>query len=300
MGFKKEIVPSKSARILRRNEATPKTLSNLLNFEENPNIIEPECPIKIISEPTKDSSIVKFDFKYDTKTAVVPLTDLKEEGVPSKQTTGRRGLRESTVNKHHHQVEDPLSHQLYDTYHRKMEKEEKRMANRDREKIYFQADELKSDLASLNSLEWTRCLPHITYVRDPKDPEEMEKKRELTRKYMETVLDKFSTYKKREDRITKRARPLPSQGSKIFAKKGHLTEKDLQIYTKVDRYEFMVESDTDGEEEVMTNEEIKSHRERKLFNRFGPRIKLNLTNGKALIAEPFKGLKVLGEAKHRL
>ncbi|KAH3672088.1 hypothetical protein WICPIJ_010173 [Wickerhamomyces pijperi] len=280
MGYKKEVNTPRSTRQLRRKEATPDAHSNLLNFEDNPDLLDFDQSIRITNDTEPNLTKLNFDFKYDTKTAVVPPTDLRKEGIPSSHSKGRRGLRDSTIKNHHDHMADSLPHTVYELYHRKMEKEEKRMANRDKEKIYFEADKLKSDIETLNSLEWTRSLPHMTYVRDVKDVTEMTKKRDLTVKYIETILGKFDSYKKREDRITKRS-------------KLRLREKDLQIYTKVDKYDYMAESATDEEEENMTNEEIKKHRERKLFAKFGPRIKLNLTNGKTLIAEPFKETSVV-------
>lgn len=252
---------------------------SLFNFEEDPGVINTEQEIRIV-ELVEGGEALPIDFNFSREKIQITTDMTEPDDDVDTQGPAKRGrsLRRSTIKKGTHQ--DPLSDDLYSIYHRRMEKEEKKMMNRDREKVYTEADKMKSQLEALQQPHWARVLPAITYVRDPRDRNEMEEKREWTINSLNLLLAKFETWRKQEEKLLgKRSRnPSVSVGHEL---------NDLRLYTKMDRYEFIGDSDTDEEENGLSVTEIKRRRLKRRAKKFGPVIKIRFGEN-VVVAEPFE------------
>jgi something-about-silencing protein 4 len=265
-----------------RSKETPKIDSSLFNFEQNPNAFDPSQVLTIVEE--KNAGVViqgeEVPSKIEIKTVIKEVSDSEDGNL---EKTRRRSFRKNTLKSTNLSIKDSLDDEVYLPYHRRMEKEEKKMTNRDREKIHSEADKMKSQLESLQSTEWHKVLPIITYVRDPKNITEMSEKRQWTIDCLNGLLSKFDDWKKREDRVMGRNR------SHIIAT--HTLLNDLRLYTRLNKYDYIGTSDTDEEEEDVSIEEIRRRRIRKRTEDFGPVIKIKF-GGNVVVAEPFKATRI--------
>ncbi|KAH3676007.1 hypothetical protein WICMUC_002303 [Wickerhamomyces mucosus] len=276
---------TKDGRHLRSRENQAKPNADLYNFEPNPELINPDHEIVICDHQLSDGfKHYNSDLEFDPNEPITFLTDLKKlDTSENLNSSPKKKLRQSTIARNQ---DDPLKEELYHSYHRTMEKEEKKMLKRDRERIFFEADKLKTSLDSLNRNEWRRILPTITYIRDPRDTTEVEEKRNWTVELLENQIAKFEAFKRREDKFLGKIRPSHSKFSTNV-----LSHQDMHLYSQSNKYDFIGDSDTDEEEENMTNEEIKAKRKKRIFQAFGPKIKIKFGN-KQLTAEPFQAPKI--------
>jgi something-about-silencing protein 4 len=254
----------------RRNLRSKEVIvdSSLFNFEQDPSIIDPDEVITLVDHI--DGTLLSDEL-------VLPQISLTSD-IISVDEPVKRSLRRSKS------ADDPLNEELYSLYHRRMEKEEKKMLNRDRETFYSEADKLKSQLQALDQTDWMKALPSITYVRDLRDMDELQKKRKWTVSSINILLDKFEDWRKREDRILGRIRShsLTPPPSGFY---------DFRFYTSLNKYDYIGDSDTDGEEEKLSVEQIRQRRKLKRFKKFGPVIRINF-GGNCLVAQPFEETKI--------
>lgn len=173
---------------------------------------------------------------------------------------------------------DCLGDQLYELYHRRMEKEEKKMFNRDREKVCSEADRMALQLEQLLQNDWARHLPHITKVADARDAHELKLKRELTIGTLRSLLSRFKEWKATEDRVAGRSRLA------------HRAPQGVQLYTKLTKSEYFDESSTDSDEDDMTVDQIRRNRSRK-NSKYAPTIRIRFSNH-SLVAEPFQNPRI--------
>lgn len=270
---------STTPRKLRSKEA-PKIDSTLFNYEEDPNLIDPEQPLEIVDVKNDaqvlipDFQIDKGLFNFETNLKTVK-TDEEANG-----SSKRRNLRKSTVVRQ--KPEDPLTDELYTPYNRRMEKEEKKMINWERDKIYSEADKMKSQLASLQQNDWMKILPTITYIRDPRNQDELLQKKNWTVESLNALLKRFEDWKKSEDKVLGKVRaPSPST----------IMQQPFRYYTNKIDSDLLQDSDTDEEEELMSVAQIKRHRLKKKLEKYGPIIKIKFGN-QVIIAEPFKATRI--------
>lgn len=248
-------------RSLRSKDA--KADASLFNFEEDPSIINGDEPLVIadvVGEPlTFDLPSGGTDF----------VTDLQCVGPSSKRKLRWRA--------------DPLDDELYGAYHRRMEKEEKKMLNRDREAFCTEADTLRSQLSQLNQSDWAKSLSMITYIRDTRDMNELHEKRQWTIASLEAMLAKFDEWKRREDHFLGRVRSHsltpPTEGV------------DFRFYTNLNKFDYIGDSDTDEEEEQLTVQQIRQRRKCHGTSKFGPVIRIRM-GGKQLVAQPFEDTRI--------
>lgn len=266
-------------RKLRSKEA-PKPDSSLFNYEENPSIIDPDQKLYIVEDKT-NGTIIKPDFKvergaFNFVTDLTTIDDVKKEvNGPAKK---RKPRKAKAIR---HKPKDPLPDELYLPYNKRMEKEEKKMINWEREKIYSEADKMKSQLEKLQQNDWVKALPSITYIRDPKDHEEMVQKRDWTLSSLNALLKRFEDWKKCEDRVLGRVR----------AASPSVLQNPFKYYSSMADSELIQESDTDEEEENLSVAQIKERRLKKKLEKYGPVIKVRFGN-KMIIAEPFKATRI--------
>ena len=69
------------------------------------------------------------------------------------------------------------------------------MSNEERIKNLWELDTLQSQLERLTQYDWIRSLPDITVIKDMKDYDELERKKELTIKEIERLLQKHENWK---------------------------------------------------------------------------------------------------------
>lgn len=263
-----------------RSKETPKIDSSLFNFEDNPSIIDPDQKLFIVDEKdggavlVNDFEIDKGSFSFETNLETVD--ELKKE---TNGSTKKRKLRKSTTDRQ--KVEDPLGNDLYIPYNRRMEKEEKKMINWEREKIYAEADRMKSQLEKLQQNDWMRSLQTITYIRDPTDQKEMLQKKQWTIDSLNVLLDRFEDWKRCEERLLGRTRaPSPA-----------VLQNPFKYYTNLVDTDLIQESDTDEEENKMTVTQIKRRRLKNKLRKYGPIIKVKF-GSKVIIAEPFRATRI--------
>lgn len=94
-------------------------------------------------------------------------------------------------------VQDPLSDELYQTFHRRMRKDERSVALADKSKLYFDIDNLRGQLELLNQHDWVKHLPSMVALNDRNDYEELARKRRLVRNEIEKTLGKFENWELR-------------------------------------------------------------------------------------------------------
>lgn len=155
--------------------------------------------------------------------------------------------------------EDPLPDTTYDIFYRRMKKNEKQMSNEERIKNLWELDTLQSQLERLTQYDWIRSLPDITVIKDMKDYDELERKKELTIKEIERLLQKHENWRKRKE--------VHSQEMKEWYG-GSDSEYDVPI------------------------EELRERRKLEKRQRYGPVIRLNLGNDYCLVIDPLATPKI--------
>lgn len=275
-----------SRRKLRSKEEAKTIDSSLFNFEDDPQVIDPDEPISCVGHCSGE--VLKLEVEVPFKSPVV--SDHIQEAKNTK--SGRRSLRASTQAKKF--TSDPLDDTLYELYHRRMEKEEKKMLNRDRESFCSEADKLKWQLDALLQNDWAKSLPSITFIRDTRDQEELQQKREWTISSIRQLLEKYEDWKRREDRVLGKVRAhllTPNVGNGHG--QTHNNGIDFRFYTEsLNKFDYIGDSGTDSEEEDMDVEEIKQRRKIKNCGKFGPSIRINLGHNNQLIAQPFQKTRI--------
>ncbi|ANB15474.1 hypothetical protein AWJ20_3102 [Sugiyamaella lignohabitans] len=93
---------------------------------------------------------------------------------------------------------DPLRDELYEVYHRRMERDEKGIQRIERERTALEVDAMIAQKELLEGLSWRRDILRITAIVNPNDQEELELKRKLTLKEIEMYLERYQIWKKKE------------------------------------------------------------------------------------------------------
>ncbi|KAF8004200.1 hypothetical protein HF325_001648 [Metschnikowia pulcherrima] len=97
---------------------------------------------------------------------------------------------------------DPLHDEVYETFHRRMKKEERSRTLTDRGRMYFEMDNLKSQLELLQQHDWNKHLPTLTKINDRSDVDELLKKRQATMHEIEKTLAKFANWEARSSALS--------------------------------------------------------------------------------------------------
>lgn len=94
-------------------------------------------------------------------------------------------------------LEDPLNDHVYETFHRRMKKDERSRTLTDRARMYFEMDNLKTQLELLEQHDWNKHLPQITILKDRSDVDELLAKRLATMREIKKTLAKFASWEAR-------------------------------------------------------------------------------------------------------
>lgn len=180
--------------------------------------------------------------------------------------------------------EDLLPCSVYSSFHKLMFKQETRMLEMDLAESEAEAERLHLLREKLDMIHWPITLRKITVVKDPNDEAEILRKRELTKRCIDSMLEKFEAMKRRSSMLVRNHK-----------RNGIDPAKDLAaVYNQVDRRRVInYHSSSDEEEEGLSAEEIRVHRRRKRQEQCRGSIIIQLTlnpqvaNARyAIIAEP--------------
>lgn len=239
-----------NGRNLRSRDDVKKDSNKILfNFDNVNTLIYRNQKIEIKSKTSYDN-IYKHFGDHETPTGI----DKQSHIETCNDLTHRKSK----------QKVDVLADSIFDLFHRKMKKEEKSMANLDRNRILSEVDNLNTLLQNLNQYDWIRHLPDITHINDSRNFEELEIKKDLTIKEIQRILDKFDNWKKRQEKLATDIREYD----------------DLSNAVEEDEFELPIE--------YLRQKRLK---ERRLQN--GPVIRLNLRNGYALVIDPLESPKIV-------
>ncbi|QLQ82314.1 hypothetical protein HG537_0H00750 [Torulaspora globosa] len=180
--------------------------------------------------------------------------------------------------------EDLLPCSIYSSFHKLMFKQETRMLEMDLVESEAEAERLHLLRERLDMVHWPITLRKMTVVKDPNDEGEILRKRELTKRCIDSMLEKFEAMKSRSSMLVRNNKRNGIDPSK------NLTA----IYNRVDRRQVInYHSSSDEEEEELSAEQIRVHRRRKRQEQCRGSIIIQLTLNPqaakaryAIIAEP--------------
>ncbi|RCK55935.1 hypothetical protein Cantr_06015 [Candida viswanathii] len=241
-----------SSRKLRSTTAKPKASDAVLfDFDNVNEYLHNNKPI-VISTTNRKAGQSPYNH-YGHNTSQLPKLPVRT-GVSQ---TSRALPRKSAKT-------DPLPDSLYEIFHRKMRRNEKQMTNEERIKNLWELDTLQSHLEDLNQLHWFRALPAITSIKDVKDYDELERKRDLTISEIERLLRKHDIWRKRQE----------------------LFNNDVKSYINYGNDESDPEYD-------IPIDQLRNHRQWERRQRYGPIVKLNLNGKYCLVIDPLAPPKII-------
>ncbi|KAL6945216.1 hypothetical protein ACO0QE_002664 [Hanseniaspora vineae] len=214
---------------------------------------------------------------------------------------------------------DPLNDKSYESFHRHMCKEEKRMIHMDKVEAANLAEQYEAFLDTLNLVTWKYYLPKITKINNPQNDEEMERKKNLT---VETINKSLADYNDLNTLIKIRTFKLKNQNS-AAQPRGPLSKKvinpyhDLKslpfikhqlssaqmrsnknastVYQKIDRMSILDYDSSSDEEEssLCSSSEIKLYRNKKVFQKFKYPTIIIRCETFDIVAQPFQNPKIV-------
>ncbi|SCU89517.1 LAME_0E03994g1_1 [Lachancea meyersii CBS 8951] len=195
---------------------------------------------------------------------------------------------------------DPLADELYEVYHRKMQKQEIRMVNQDAVQSELEAERLEGVLEGLESQNWLKTLLKTTVIHNADNLEEIMRKREITQDTIGSMLAKFEALKAR---IAFLARNGRLKGGKQACSRSRISD-DFSS-SRIDHYRLPafgfgdVDLHSDDEEESMSNAEIKAYRKKLREQKFGGTVVMQLRRSTsvnykfAIVAEPLRSAYIV-------
>ncbi|CUM63223.1 uncharacterized protein PRCAT00000794001 [Priceomyces carsonii] len=240
-------------RVLRSNKSSENTTNlSLFNFENVNTLIFKQEPITVSSGKSyEDLYKSGNDVEVPEVSKIAKCINLK--------------IVDNILPRRSKHFEDPLPDSIYEAFHNRLRKEEKSMVNTERSRMLTEVDNLKSLLMLLDLYDWEKYLPMITVVRNSRDINELESKKELTIAEIKKLLQKYADWKKRHEKLTNEMR--------AFEKKEP--------------------NDTEDQDYGMSLEDLRSKRLLERRKEVGPRIKLNLNNGYTLLIDPLVAPKII-------
>lgn len=131
-------------------------------------------------------------------------------------------------------MHDPLPDSLYVPFHSKMKREEKSMAEVDKNKLANEIDNIQQQLQLLHENLWLRNLLKVAYIRDKSDPTELSRKRQLAITELQRVLDKFTDWLRRSlqrlSEIRENEPDSDDEGVLADVANGHIQASEPPIY----------------------------------------------------------------------
>ncbi|OBA21635.1 hypothetical protein METBIDRAFT_41438 [Metschnikowia bicuspidata var. bicuspidata NRRL YB-4993] len=105
--------------------------------------------------------------------------------------------RQSELPRRRRRNHDPLEDHVYEIFHKRMKKDERSRTLTDRGRMYFEMDNVKSQLELLLQHDWNKHLPQLTVIKDRSDVDELLAKRQATIRELERTLAKFANWESR-------------------------------------------------------------------------------------------------------
>ncbi|EGW35798.1 uncharacterized protein SPAPADRAFT_59005, partial [Spathaspora passalidarum NRRL Y-27907] len=149
-----------------------------------------------------------------------------------------------------------------------MTKEEKVMNNEERLRILSEVDNLQSQLNLLNQYDWVRHLPTIAVINDMNDYEELELKKQLSIEEIERLLRKHENWRRRLERLN----------------------NDIRESAQEQQFQEEISDDPDYQ---LSLPQLRTKRAKERRSRYGPVIKLRLTDDTYLIIDPLNTPKII-------
>ncbi|SCU96829.1 LAFA_0G08328g1_1 [Lachancea sp. 'fantastica'] len=283
----------------RRLRSTPPTNSSgdgLFDFDNDENGIAPDEELSIVSCATAGTKMLRQLANSDEVQRKKQELQKMRELVMEKRSL----KKEENIDGSEKALSDPLSDDLYTAYHRKMQKQELRMVKQDEVQSEAEAERLRGVLESLESQYWLKTLLKTTKVCDSGDLEEISRKRRLTQDAINNMLDNFDEFKTRLAFLSRRGRL--GSAKHLYARSGAASELPN---ARIDHYRRPpfgygdIDLHSDGEEESMTNAQIKAHRKRLKEEKFGGTVIIQLRKDAvssysfAIIAEPLRSASIV-------
>lgn len=189
---------------------------------------------------------------------------------------------------------DPLDDSVYEAFHRRMYKEERSRTLADRARMYFDMDNLKSQLALLRQHDWRRHLPAVCVVADRSDPRELAQKRQLSAIEIQKMLRKFENWERRCAAVTARVKDFEerqalkhsSAGPKKGSRNGHSNGSGRGEMSRSPEYDNGFASD---DESILFTLPalIRRRLEAQRIANYGRKVTLNLRNGSQIVSDPY-------------
>ncbi|KAM9894787.1 hypothetical protein OXX79_008478 [Metschnikowia pulcherrima] len=188
-------------RKLRSSDSGAKNAALLYDFDHVNKLIHEDARIRLdfVSKVSRSSPYEHFGeaCKISSQTINSDLSVRRaEEELPRR----RRRI-----------IADPLNDEVYETFHRRMKKEERSRTLTDRGRMYFEMDNLKSQLELLQQHDWNKHLPTLTKINDRSDVDELLKKRQATMHEIEKTLAKFANWEARSSVLSAEMKVWESQ-----------------------------------------------------------------------------------------
>ncbi|CCF56907.1 hypothetical protein KAFR_0B06110 [Kazachstania africana CBS 2517] len=180
---------------------------------------------------------------------------------------------------------DPLPDKLYDSFHKKMLRQENRMLEQDVIEGEEEADGLQLIYDKLCMPNWPQTLSKVTKINDQENMEELQLKKKLTRETIKSMLDKFHLMKKNSNMLYKNRRisknDSPQKWTDLYK---HVNRRFVQNYES---------SSEDEEEENLPIEELRNLRKKRREAKCGGSIIIGigmnqLVNKFAIVSEPLR------------
>ncbi|AAS54359.2 AGL132Cp [Eremothecium gossypii ATCC 10895] len=264
-----------NGRVLRSNLKARKSGGDddeRFNFDTVEHEIDPYVPLRIVQ--TARAPLLDLDLESGATRAQIRNMLLEVEA----RTLGDGGRSH---------IEDD---DVYESYHRKMFKQETRMINDDKVESENGAERLQHISEALELPGWEQVLQQITVIGDASDAKELESKRKKTQIAIADMLTKFRDMKRRINVHSRNYRHAMC----------NVMSNPSLLYRKVDRTMVLgYTSSSDEEEEDMDIEQIRRRRRLQREKKFAGSLVIQLTNTTkmnaryAIVAEPLRAPYVI-------
>ncbi|AGO13738.1 AaceriAGL132Cp [[Ashbya] aceris (nom. inval.)] len=264
-----------NGRVLRSNLKARKSGGDddeRFNFDTVEHEIDPYVPLRIVQ--TARTPLLDVDLEFSGTRAQIQNMLLEVEA-RALEDGGRLPVEDDNA---------------YESYHRKMFKQETRMINDDKVESENGAERLQHINEALELPGWEQVLQQITVIRDASDAKELETKRKMTQLAIAEMLTKFRDMKMRINVHSRNYR---------HAMCNVMSDPSL-LYRKIDRTMVLgYTSSSDEEEDGMTIEQIRRHRRLQRERKFAGSLIIQLTNNTkmnaryAIVAEPLRAPYVI-------
>lgn len=231
-------------RVLRKRQSQENDHS-LFSFDHINPYVSGDKPIGICKTNKK---LKEYTYSEDSQIPVVAKRDAKVEKVADSRLESPRKSKLRA---------DPLDDKLYLGFHKSMTKREVSMANHDNLKVLSDMEVLTSQKNMLTQYNWTANIAKITSIKNPRDQDELIKKRDLTIAEINKRLVKFQNWKKRQELLK----------SEVKFHEHSITKG------KVNEYSLLME-------------ELREKRKKERLDAYGGTLKIILNNGYYLMIDP--------------